>query len=858
MVTHVPHLSLPRPGLIGRGHELDRIDSLLSLNDQESRILLLEGDPGIGKSALLEAAKSLAAQRGFRVLTTLGAESESRVPFAALHQLLASELGRAALLPEPDRTALMVCFGLADDARPGTSLISQAATRLLLMLSEQRPVLMLVDDLQWVDPASLDVLTLMARRIAREPVALLASVRTGYDLHLPPSSVLTVSPLDAIAAAEVVDRSSPRLAPLTRELVLHEAAGNPLALLELPFSIHDGASTKTSPEARASTLSERLERAFTARLSELPSDTRDALLLMALESEVSAEELLKAVGRLADHATDSAVWHPAVAVGLLRRDDAQLAFRHPLVRSGILRAETLVRRQAAHRALAECVSDPFSRTWHLAQSIIGPDETVAAMLENSARELAARGALMPAVTSLERAAHLTANPNRRAQRLLSAAQYAFELGRADLVAELLDSARHGELNALDNAKLQWLREILHDGHPGDAARVVELCDWAVRSVSAGDLDLALDLLLGAALRCWWADTGPSARARVVEVLDTLDARHDPRYIAALAVAEPVLRAGETLTLLDEVPPLTLDSDRGDVWRLLGMAAHAVGDSPRAALLLDRAEAALRRDAQHGLLAQVWSMQVIVRLELGNLSGAIAAVDEGLRLARLTGQPIWNTGTMVCAARAEAMRGNTERAFDLAARAELEAAPARLNDLMACVAVAQGLAHLDSGDPESAYVSFRSLFDASDPHFHQRQRFDGVMYLARSAALAGQVDDAREILAQLELVASLTPSPLLHTHLLYARAVLADDPAREQLFRTALSADLGAWPWVRGQTLMSFGGWMAMHGRYDEARRLLRQAQKVYEQTGAVMWAAEAAGLLTEVHQEAGDRDRQRE
>jgi tetratricopeptide (TPR) repeat protein len=526
----------------------------------------------------------------------------------------------------------------------------------------------------------------------------------------------------------------------------------------------------------------------------------------------------------------------------LRRSGDTVSFRHPLVRSGVVGVEPLARRHAAHKVLADQVADPYLRTWHLGQSIVGPDDAVADKLEESARSLAARGALMPAVTNLERAAHLTSNSAHRSHRLLDAAHHAFELGRADLVGGLLEEARRGDLSELDGARLQWLREILHDGRPGDAARVFELCDWARRSAAADDLDLALNLLLGAAMRCWWADTGPEARARVVDVLDSLPTRHDPRLVAAMGVTEPVLRGREVMLLLDELAPRAGD-DNGDVLRLLGMAAHAVGDSPRAGKLLDRAETALRRHAQHGLLAQVWSMQVIIRLELGNLPGAVAAVDEGLRLARLTGQPIWNTGTLVCAARAEAMRGETEKAFDLAARAELQAGPARLNDLMACVAMAQGLAHLDSGDAESAYLSFRSLFDPSSPNFHQRERFDGVMYLARSAVLARQEHEAREMLADLELIAAVTPAPLLHAHLLYARAILAEDDRREDLFRLALSADLTAWPWVHGQTLVSFGRWLAFQERDEEASAVLAEGRDLFARTGAVVWADEASADL---------------
>jgi hypothetical protein len=863
MTPEVRRAAFAVPTVFGRERELDAIDELLSMRAGRARVMVLEGEPGIGKTALLHVGRSLALDREYRVLTTAGVEAESRVPFAGLHQLLGGELDLVGALDEPERSALLVCFGLADGPRPQPLLLAQGTLQLLQLANGQTPVLLVVDDLQWIDPASLDVLTLLARRLQTEPVMMLASARCGYDLPPWGAEPVEVIGLDHAVARAVLDACVPDMDERSRDLVLREAAGNPLALLELPRTLEGAAHPASSPGGSGAhigaaaigvrgvfgaegNLSSRLERAFTARLGELPEPTRDALLVLALYSGTDQDEVLRAAADLtvavADRWGDAAVWAPALDVGLLRRTADAVTFRHPLVRSGVVGVESLARRHAAHQALAARVADPYLRTWHLGQSIVGPDDAIADQLEESSRSLAARGALMPAVTNLERAAHLTGSSTLRAHRLLDAAQYAFELGRADLVGELLEEARRTDLSELDGARLQWLREILHDGRPGDAARVLELCDWARRSAAADDLDLALNLLLGAALRCWWADTGPEARARVVDVLDSLPTRHDPRLVAAMGVTEPVLRGREVMLLLDQLVPRATD-ENGDVLRLLGMAAHAVGDSPRAGMLLDRAESALRRHAQHGLLAQVWSMQVIIRLELGNLPGAIAAVDEGLRLARLTGQPIWNTGTLVCAARAEAMRGETEKALDMATRAELDAGPARLNDLMACVAMARGLAHLDSGDAESAYLSFRSLFDPSSPHFHQRERFDGVMYLARSAVLAGQEHEARALLDDLELVAAVTPAPLLHTHLLYARAVLADDARREELFRAALEADLSSWPWVRGQTLVSFGRWLAFHHRDDEARAVLAEGRDVFVRTGAVVWADEAATVL---------------
>ncbi len=273
-----------------------------------------------------------------------------------------------------------------------------------------------------------------------------------------------------------------------------------------------------------------------------------------------------------------------------------------------------------------------------------------------------------------------------------------------------------------------------------------------------------------------------------------------------------------------------------------MAAHAIGDSPRAGALLDRAEVLLREQGRLGLLAHVLSMQVVIRLELGNLAGAVAAVEEGLRVAEDTGQPTWSTGTLVCAARVEVMAGNRRRVLDLAAEAELAAHRRRLNDLLACAQLVRGLAHLDAGRPDLAYPAFRALFDPADPSFHRRQRFDGVMFLAETAAATGHAAEGRDVMAGLEAVAATTPAPLLHAQLLHARAVLAPPERAEALFRVALAADLGRWPWVRARVEQAYALTLAAD-RPAEAAALLSAARDTFDATGARTWARQAGELL---------------
>jgi hypothetical protein len=530
---------------------------------------------------------------------------------------------------------------------------------------------------------------------------------------------------------------------------------------------------------------------------------------------------------------------PAIEVRLVQVDEGQLHFRHPLVRSGVLQAETLGRRQAAHAALASVLDgEPYRRTWHRAQSIVGPDDEVAAELEANAAVALRRGAVMSAIAALRRSAELTRGSGQRGHRLLTAAEYAFGLGRADFVDELVRDAARTELSELDWARMQWLREIFSDGVPGDATRVTELCAIARKALRAGDRDLTLNLLLGAALRCWWADTGPAARADVVEALVAVgDTDGDPRFVAALAVAEPVACGGTALRLLSGFSPA--DIDDGDALRLLGMAAHAIGDTVRSVDFLSRAEAILREQGQLGLLSQVLSMQVMDLLELGDWRRADAAAEEGERLALETSQPIWRVGTLACTALSSALRGDAQQAFANAAEVELLSGRQHLNDMLSVVQTVRGAALVATGRDAAAYAELRRLFDPADPSFHQRERFDGLMFLADAAQAAGEQAGAREILAGLRAVGAVTPSPVLHVHLRYASAVLADAESAPTAYATLMAADHSRWPWAQARAELAYGSWLLRQDRPGEALPPLCRAEATLGRIGALTWAARA-------------------
>jgi hypothetical protein len=275
-----------------------------------------------------------------------------------------------------------------------------------------------------------------------------------------------------------------------------------------------------------------------------------------------------------------------------------------------------------------------------------------------------------------------------------------------------------------------------------------------------------------------------------------------------------------------------------------MAAHAIGDSPRADDYLNACEAKLRAQHRLGVLAHALSMHVIVSLELGDWQRAASDSAEAIALAEETGQPIWTTGSLVCEAIARSLRGDADRALELVLEVEISAYRNRLNDLLSCAQLARGIASLNENDAQGAYEALRRMFEPTDPTYHQRECFGGLMFLAEAAALTGREDDARDVLEQLEQVAVLTPTPVLAVNLAYARAVLAPDTDAEMRYLEALALDLRRWAWVRARLELAYGSWLVRQGRGGEAEALLTCALTTMTRIGATHWEAAARSALT--------------
>ena len=487
----------------GREQELGRIDRLIDRIADGGTAMLVRGEAGIGKSALLRHVERLAASRQIAVMRAAGVQSETHLAFAGLHFMLRPAIAHLDRLPGPQRAALSAAFGLNDEVAPDIFLIALAVLELLAELAAESPLLVIVEDAHWLDAASCDVLAFVARRIELEPVVMLFAVREGAasrfdELALPELQLARLADDDAGA---LLDAVAPDLSAPVRNRVLDDAAGNPLALIELPRAIRDTDRVGwLSPEPLRMTA--RLEAAFTARIQELPAETRTLLLVAALHDRREIDEIT-AAARTIRPACRREAFAPAAAAGLVKLEAASVEFRHPLVRSALNQAASRDERRRAHAALAAALTrEPDRRVWHQAAAAEAPDEAVARGLEAAAERALRRGSVPAAFDALERAARLTPGDEARGSRLIRAGRLGLDLGRAEVGLGLLREAEPLPLAPRQRAQLLWLLEVT-DRRWSGVTRVPVFVELAKHLAQHGEVELALQALADVALRCWW-------------------------------------------------------------------------------------------------------------------------------------------------------------------------------------------------------------------------------------------------------------------------------------------------------------------------------------------------------------------
>jgi DNA-binding CsgD family transcriptional regulator/tetratricopeptide (TPR) repeat protein len=575
---------LPALRLIGRSAELEVLFGLVDRIPQGGGALLLSGEPGIGKTSLLEAASRHAAERGVQVLSGVGVPSEADLPFSGLHQLLllgsdrssappapptgdpqvsTSMFDRLEQLPEPQRDALRSAFGLDVEPAPDRFLVGLAVLSLLSEAAEEQPLLCVVDDAQWLDQTSAQALAFVARRLSAEPVAIVfAAGEQGENFRGLPE--LMVEGLADAEALELLHAAVP--APLDErvsERILAESRGNPLALLELPRGLSPaqlaGGFGFPAVTAEMRSLSGRLEESFLQRLETLPADTQLLLLVAAADPVGDPALLWRAAQRLG---IEYDALSPAATSGLLEVD-GRVRFRHPLVRSAVYRTALLADRRRVHQALAEVTEpdvDPDRRAWHRAQAIPGPDAEVAAELERSAGRAQARGGLAAAAAFLERSVGLTIDPRLRTQRALVAARAKYEAAAPDAASALLAIAEMGPLDEIQRARLERLRVQIAFARERGTDPPTLLLDAAKR-LEPLNADLARETYLEALASAIFAGRknrssgvvqvaeaardaplGPEPPRPVDLLLDGLATRFTEPYAAAVAPLRRALRA----------------------------------------------------------------------------------------------------------------------------------------------------------------------------------------------------------------------------------------------------------------------------------------------------------------------------
>jgi DNA-binding CsgD family transcriptional regulator/tetratricopeptide (TPR) repeat protein len=844
--------------LIGREREREVLDRLLDgVRGGRGGVLVVHGEAGVGKTALLEYA--VEAARGFRIARTSGAEAEVELPFAAVQQLCSPFLDFLDRLPQPQHDALGVAFGLiANPAHPAPNpfLVGLAVLGLLSEAAEERPLLAGVDDAHWLDDASARALAFVARRLLAEKIALVFATRQVDDaLEGLPS--LHVKPLRRRDARALLESVLPaRLDEPVLERIVVETRGNPLALLELPRGLTPADLAGGFGLPAAVPLSASIEESFTRRLEDLPDETRLLLLLAAAEPLGDPLLLWRAAEKLGISAGAAAA---GKTDGLLKLGE-QVTFRHPLVRSAVYGSAPLKQRRAVHLALAEatdCAADPDRRAWHLAAGASAPDEELACELERSAGRAQARGGLAAAAAFLQRSVALTGDPTRRADRALAAARANLYAGTFDEALRLLPIAEAGSPDELQQAHAELLRgQIAFSSNIGSDAPPLLLS--AARRLERFDVDLARETYLDAWGAAWFAG-GLATTGGLLEVS------------RAARLAPPSTHPSQPFDLLLDGLALLITEGRAAAAVALRRAsnAFAAGEIP--------AENSVRWTALPPIPSYVlwddesWHAINARQLGLAREAGALARVPMGL----ITGAVI------------DAWSGEFAKAAEATAEADaiVEATGTRLAPYAAMLLVAlqgreaDGFALLESAINEAAAVG--QGFAVQWGEFVKAILFNGLgRYEEALVAAQRASDDTPELfisswaLAELIEAASRSGAPGQAASALErltedtrvagtdwglgiaarSRALLTDRDAAESLYREAIER-LGrtrlAPELARAHLL--YGEWLRRQRRRVDAREELRIAHEMLTGIGMEAFAERARVEL----EATGERARKR-
>jgi DNA-binding CsgD family transcriptional regulator len=833
------------PELIEREQESAVLDTLLDRLPDGGGALVVRGEPGIGKSVLLQRMRRRAAAQGARPLVTSGVESEAEFAFAGLHQLLRPLIGALTQLPESQRQILEAALGLGVDLKPDPYRVAVAAFQLICDVADSVPLVLIVDDAQWLDRASLSVIAFIGRRLEAEHVALVAATRSGHSTALDDARLptLDLERLSASAAARLLDRTAPELHPVLRARVLAESSGNPLALVELARSMGRSGEQLSPP---STTLTARLERAFASRLRDLTPDSRTALLAAALDSRASLNEIARSSGAGVESL------QRAVDANLVEIADDAVRFRHPLIRSAVRQAASAPQVLEMYRALADVVADPERQLWHRAMAANEPDENIASALEQHGRVAAARGAVTVAGAAFERAAALTADSRSKGSRLVAAAEIAYELGLVERSRGLVDEATSFDLGGRDLARVAWFRQILSGSVWIESGAARTFVTIAEQLRDGGDADMALRSLVPIAHRCWWTRTKTRTREYLVEAALAMGMPDDdPRVLAVVGLAHPEQTGPTILKRVSRMRPLEMTDPIAAMY--VGIAAEKAGDFATGVRFLASAIDGLRHQVRLVPLTQALVHYAWAAIHTGEWPAAAAAAHEAAGLARDTQQPQYgHTGDLV-GALATALRGTEPDIESVLAEPEREMLAMKGGPLLATAHLARGAAAIGDGRHEDAFQDLWPVFDDTGSAFHRFMRWPALLDLVEAAAGSGQTSRLTDVIVDLDATSMRSQPPILRFNLACARPLLVADDQAEPLFAAALAQDLSGYPFLRARTLFSFGRWLRRRRRSAESRSPLRESVALFDALGAAAWSRRARQELRATGEKVGRR-----
>jgi DNA-binding CsgD family transcriptional regulator len=828
------------PSLIGRDVELAQIDRVVSGARSSSAALAVVGDAGLGKSALLAAATAHAGLVNTLVLHAVGVEAESELVFAGLHQLLRPVSDLIERLPARQAAALRSAFGMGDAATPDRFLIGLATLTLLAEAAEQQPVLVLVDDAHWFDQGSLDALAFAIRRLRAERIGVLVASRSRELMIALGEQValLELSPLDPPAAANLLDRKSNALRGSARSRVLEEAAGNPLALIELASIAGDDRLTQGGGAFAALPLTERLERVFSARLVNIPDATRQVLLLAACADANELRPLLQAAEGLGIGADALQAAERAGLVVIL--NGGEFAFRHPLQRSVVYQSATFAERRAAHLALARALAaDPERRAWHLAAVAVQPDESIAALLQETAERSRLRGGFAAAASALERAAALSPEPSDAARRLTRATQMAFAAGRLQWVLALAQRvhAVSGDprLRAVADQQVAQIQALA-----GTDAEVPEaLSPASLEAVMAEAPEVGVRRIVVAAGYAFLAGDA-ELREVAYQLAQSIPGRGDEEWrLFVLAAGNPGAHRATIATGIRKA--IAHQPDQLDLDKMLAHVPWFADDSASAVVLLGRVVDEMRRRGDIGALGTYLALLGFTFAWRDRWLDARAIAAEAMQLGSDIQEP--NSEAMGCAldALVTALQGEMTTARE---RASVALSKSRAGLVVSVATWSLGLNALAAGRVTEAYEYLSRMFASPGREAHFQVSSWAIADLAESAILSGKAAEITPIVDERLRQAEQGISVRALLVARRASALLRDDETSAMLFDQALGGG-GAedWPFEFARTQLSYGEWLRRRRHITLARPQLRAALDAFSRLGARPWIERTQGEL---------------